>query len=486
MNTNGCFIGIDQGSSATKAVVVGWDGSVLYRTKRELSAPFREGLRVEQDPAEIIRSVREVLDETAIHTRDSGLDLIGAGLSCQRSSCLAWDQTSGQPLSPVLSWRDRRGAATVEALTARKERVFNLSGMPLTPYYSATKFGWILESVPASRQAAAVFGTLSSFLTQRLTGSDHALIDHTNAARTQLMDIGSMDWSGELRDIFRLGDIRLPKIVPTVNDFGLMKTSAGPVALLACIGDQQAALLGLGVTGAAEGGINYGTGGFVLVNTGMTLKRAPGLISSVHYSTGSGPHYLLEGSVNAAGDALEWLRSRFGLFRGFDDVDDLCWKATEDVVAFLGLNGTGAPHWENSISSALHGLTAGSNAADVVRASIECIAFFVQDIADAMRASGISPELFIASGGLSSFSYLVQVQADLLGKNVSVSHSSDASAQGAAFLAGLGRGAWTAEDIGRMTRREEPAIPRANQGLFRRRRRWTALHQAVLALDRIS
>jgi len=481
----GCCIGIDQGSSTTKAVVVGRDGRILFRAKRELTRPFREGPRVEQDPEVILRSVREVLDEAVLQERNEGIPVLGVGFSCQRSSCLAWDEGSGEPLSPVLSWRDTRGSSFVAGLAEHKDHVISVTGLPLTPYYSASKFRWLSENIPSSRRKTAVFGALSSFLAQRLTGSPQAVIDHTNAARTQLMDIGTLAWAPDLIELFGLEDIRLPEIAPTLGAYGKMQTSAGPVPLLACIGDQQAALLGLGVTGEGECCINYGTGAFLLVSTGMILKRVPGLLSSIHYSSNGEQRYLLEGSVNAAGDALEWLRSRFGLFGGFDEVDDLCWKATENVVAFLGLNGTGAPHWETDIASAIYGLSAGSGPADIVRATVEGIVFFVQDIADAMKEASLAPTTYIASGGLSSISYLIQAQADLLGRDIVVTPLSDTSALGAAFLAGLGQGTWTPADLGRTAGRGEPVSPRTNTGLLRRRRRWKALHEAVRALDRL-
>jgi glycerol kinase len=384
-----------------------------------------------------------------------------------------------------MSWRDTRGAAIVSGLADRKDRIFEATGLPLTPYYSASKIRWIFENIPASRERTAVFGTVSSFLAQRLTGRPRAAVDHTNASRTQLMNIRTLEWDPELRGLFGLRDIRLPEIVPTANDHGRIATSSGPVPLLACIGDQQAALLGLGVTAEGQAGINYGTGAFLLINTGTSLRTVSGLMASVHYSTERERYYLLEGSVNAAGDALEWLRSRFGLFSGYEAVDDLCWKAATDVIAFLGLNGTGAPHWERGISSAFHGLTAESGPEDVVRGAVECIAFFLQDIAETAHASGVGAASIVASGGLTSLSYLVQVQADLSGREIIVSPAAETSALGAAFLAGLGHGAWTASAIHSLARSGETVPPRVNTGLLRRRRRWTALHRAVRELDRI-
>ena len=478
-----CFIGIDQGSSSTKALIIGGSGEVLYRTKRELSPPFRDGSHIEQDPIEILRSIREVLDESAAHARSAGLTILGAGLSCQRSSCLVWNGETGEPLSPVISWRDTRGTSLIDGMAREKERVFTATGLPLTPYYSASKLRWFRDNLPAARERTTVYGTLSSYLVQRLTNSAIATIDHTNAARTQLMNIRSLAWDPGLLDLFGLSGINLPGIVPTAYDFGLISTSSGDFPLLASIGDQQAAMLGLGVMNAGEGGINYGTGGFLMVNTGETLAATPGLMASVHYSSNGGNHYLLEGSVNAVGDALEWLRVRLGLFREFDEVDDLCWKSGTDIVAFIGINGTGAPHWETGISSSLHGLTAGSTTADIVRAAVENIAFFMQDIADTAREAGIRPSSFATAGGLSSLSYLVQVQADLLGTGITVNAEKEVSSRGAAFLAGLRHGTWTREDIRRMAGTGETIESRANPCLLHRYGRWKELHRMTRGLD---
>jgi glycerol kinase len=478
-----CFIGIDQGSSSTKAVVVATDGSVLFSAKRELPSPFREGARVEHDPEAILRSLREVLDETVRWARDNGIALRGAGLSCQRSSCLVWDDGTGEPLSPVLSWRDTRGADVLDALALHRDKIFAATGLPLTPYYSASKLRWLVENVPWQRTQSPVFGTLSSFLCRCLTGSSPSAIDHTHAARTQLMDIRTLSWDPGMLGLFGLKDVALPRIVPSAAAHGMLGIGDTRVPLLASLGDQQAALLGMGVAGEGACGINYGTGAFLLMDTGGKLRTAPGLMSSVLYSTEHEQQYLLEGSVNAGGDALEWLRERFGLFGSYDEVDDLCWQATTEVVAFLGLNGTGAPHWETGISSAFHGITAASGRGDLVRAAVEGIAFFLRDIADAAAAAGVKPSSYVASGGLSAVSYLVQVQADLLGSDIIVSPSTDASARGAAFLAGMQQGAWTAQDVARMGQGGEPVSPRANPGLARRLSHWRELHRATRQID---
>ncbi|HWR73121.1 MAG TPA: FGGY family carbohydrate kinase, partial [Nitrospirota bacterium] len=428
---------------------------------------------------EIVRSVQESMTEAAEALRPAGIPLLGIGLSCQRSSCLAWDESTGEPLSPVISWRDTRGKDLVHALAEHAPRVFTLSGLPLTPYYSASKFRWLRENVATSDRNSAVFGTLSSFLIRRLTGARQDRIDHTHAARTQLMNIGTLAWDGDLIELFGLTGIRLPEITPSAHEFGMIATSAGPVPLLASIGDQQAAMLGLGVVGKEDAGINYGTGGFLMVNTGAGLLPAKGLMASVHYSSDAERHYLIEGSVNAVGDALEWARTRLGLFREYGEVDDLCWKAATDVIAFIGLNGTGAPHWETDIPSAFHGLRPESSSADMVRAVVEGIVFFMKDIAEAVAEAGIRPRNFVLAGGLSSLTYLGQVQADILGTDVRIGATQEASAMGAAFLAGMRHGTWTAEDIKRMTAPGEIVKGEANPGLERRYRKWKELHRIL-------
>jgi glycerol kinase len=233
------------------------------------------------------------------------------------------------------------------------------------------------------------------------------------------------------------------------------------------------------------GAISYGTGGFLMVNTGRSLVKTKSLMASVLYSTKDKSCYLLEGSVNAAGDALAWLRTNLGLFSGYDEVDDLCWKAAADAVVFIGLNGTGAPHWETEISSSIHGMTGRTTAADIVRGTVEGIAFFMKDIAETIRSAGIEASRFSLSGGLSSLSYLVQVQADLLGKDLCVSSEQEISALGAALLAGMEQGTWSPESVGSITLPGETVSGRANPGLEKRHRRWKELHRVTALLDRI-
>jgi glycerol kinase len=480
-----CFIGIDQGSSSTKALALSIDGQVLFRTKQALAPAFRDGPRVEQDPLAILASVREVLDETVQYLRSAGVAISGIGLACQRSSCLAWDESTGKPLSPVLSWRDTRGALYLQELGTSSQRIFDLSGLPLTPYYAASKFRWLKDQLPETRGPGVVFGTLSSFLCQRLTNADRAGIDHTNAARTQLMNIHSCAWDPELLALFGLEDIRLPVITPTLQDFGPIRAADEKIPLLLCIGDQQAAMAGLGILEKNDSGINYGTGGFLMVNTGDRLVPAPGLMASIHYSTDQTRHYLLEGSVNAVGDSLEWLREQLQVFKDYAELDDLCWQAATDVVAFIGLNGTGSPHWEREISSSIHGLTAVSKPGDIVRSAVESIAFFMKDIAIVIGKAGLTPASFSISGGLASLSYLVQVQADILGSDLHLSAEQEVSALGAALLAGLSLGVWSAADSKKLVQQGEAVQARRNAGLEKRYRRWKELHRMTKLLDGI-
>jgi glycerol kinase len=481
----GCFIGIDQGSSATKAAVVSKDGQILFQTRKDLPPPLRDGIRVEHDPGEILRSVSDALNESVQTVKDSGVPVLGLGLSCQRSSSLAWNSSTGAPLTPVISWRDTRGSEIIESIRDQEPAILRKSGLPLTPYYSASKLRWIRDNSTAAQQPDTVFGTLSSFLIRHLTGNTEDAIDHTNAARTQLMNIKTLAWDDELLGLFGLTGVRFPRIVPSAHAYGNAHSASGDIPLLATLGDQQAAMLGLGVIEKGDVGINLGTGGFLMVNTGAGLVPTQGLMASVQYSNEKELHYLIEGSVNAVGDALEWTRTNLGLFKEYEEVDDLCWKSATDTVAFIGLNGTGAPHWETNISSAFHGLGPESTSADMVRAVVEGFVFFIKDIAKEIQKSGIEPRNFVLAGGLSSLTYLSQILADILKSDVRISAGQEASALGAAFLAGMQHGTWKADDIRRMASQGELVGGEANPGLERRYKKWKELHRMTSELDKV-
>jgi glycerol kinase len=482
---SGCFIGLDQGSSATKAIAVSTEGQVIFQVRKDLALKIRDGSRVEHDAEEVRRSVSDALNESVQAVQGAGVRVLGIGLSCQRSSCLAWSGSTGAPLTPVISWRDTRGSELVENIKDQGPEILRLSGLPLTPYYSASKLRWIRDAVPAARLPDAIHGTLSSFLVRHLVGNTKDVIDHTHAARTQLMNITTHAWDEDLVRLFGLTGVALPKIVPSAHAFGNARTPAGDVPLLACLGDQQAAMLGLGVFEKGDAGINLGTGGFLMVNTGSGLVPAEGLMASVQYSDEQELHYLLEGSVNAVGDALEWTRTNLGLFKEYEEMDDLCWKAVTDTIAFIGLNGTGSPHWETNVSSSFHGLGPESTSADMVRAVVEGIVFFIKDIAEEIRKSGIEPGHFVLAGGLSSLTYLGQILADILKTDVRVSSNREASALGAAFLAGMQHGAWKPGDIRRMAAQGELVHGEANPGLERRYKKWKELHRITREMDRM-
>ena len=481
---NGCFIGIDQGSSATKVVAISIEGQVLFQVRKDLSPPLRDGNRIEHDAEEILRSISDALNESIPTVQGAGGRVLGIGLSCQRSTCLAWSGSTGAPLTPAISWRDTRGSALTLDIKNHAAEILRRSGLPLTPYYSASKLRWIRDTLAAANRPDTVYGTLSSFLVRHLTMNAQDVIDHTHAARTQLMNITTLAWDEELIRFFGLTGIGLPAIVPSAHAYGTMQSPAGDVPLLACLGDQQAAMLGLGVFEKGDAGINLGTGGFLMVNTGDGLVPAQGLMASVQYSNENELHYLLEGSVNAVGDALEWTRTNLGLFREYEEMDDLCWKAATDTIAFIGLNGIGAPHWETDISSAFHGLEPASTSADMVRAVVEGVAFFMKDIAEEVKKSGIEPENFVLAGGLSTLTYLGQILADILKTDVRVSAGREASALGAAFLAGMQHGAWKSDDIRRMAAQGEQVHGGTNPGLERRYKKWKELHRMTRELDR--
>jgi glycerol kinase len=410
---------------------------------------------VEHDPEAIWKSqldtARKVMDDAKV----TAADVAAIGITNQRETTGLWDRRSGRPLHHAIVWQDRRTTEACAQLKAagHEPRVREKTGLVLDPYFSATKIRWLLDHVKGAREKAeagqVAFGTIDSFLTWRLTGGAAHVTDVSNASRTLLMDLRSREWDRELLDLFGVPRSVLPEIRPSSAVYGTTKGVKAlpdgiPVAGIA--GDQQAALFGQACFEPGEAKCTYGTGAFLLQNTGPEpVFSSRGLLTTVAWSVGGEVAYALEGSSFIAGAAVQWLRDGLGLIKRSADVEALAKQVKDSggVVFVPALAGLGAPYWRPEARGLLRGIDRGTTAAHVARATLEGIALLINDLAEAMRAEAQRPiPVFKVDGGASQNDLLMQFQADLLGVPVERPRLIETTAFGAAFLAGLATGVW--------------------------------------------
>ncbi len=455
---------IDEGTTSTRAMSYDRAFRETASNAREIDLHFPEEGWVEQDGTEIWAASLDVARRTI--ERTGGIDTIAAiAIANQRETTLVWDRATGEPVGPAIVWQDRRTAAHCEALVAagHQPRVQAVSGLLVDPYFSATKIGWMLEAGMIDRAAAErgdlAFGTVDSWLIWKLTGGARHVIDVTNASRTLLMDLRSGAWSREMLDLFGVPRAMLPEIVPSGGQLG--ETAAElfgkRVPILSAIGDQQAALVGQACLTPGTAKITYGTGAFLVANTGEACPvSAHRLLTTKGYDTGTGAAaFALEGSIFNAGTVVKWLRDELGLISEAADTEKLAREAGTNagvyfVPAFTGL---GAPHWKAGARGEITGLTRGARAAHIVRAGLEAAAYQTRDLLDAFAADGAPVERLRVDGGMVENDWLMQFLADICEKVVERAAYREMTALGAAALAAMQlgwvtSGEWSARDPG--------------------------------------
>ncbi|WP_320672463.1 glycerol kinase GlpK [Patulibacter defluvii] len=470
------ILSIDQGTTGTTCFVVDGDGELLGRGYREFAQHFPQPGWVEHDAAEIWAVTREVAFEAC---DDAGIDpaqLHAIGITNQRETICVWDPATGEPLHRAIVWQDRRTAGICDRLRAdgHEPLIRERTGLVLDPYFSGTKIAWLLEHAPELRERArrgtAVFGTIDSWLLFQLTG-EH-VTDPSNASRTMLYGLASGGWDEQLCDLLGVPLRSLPEIRPSIGGFGRVQPgvlggAACPVAGVA--GDQQAALYGQACLDRGEGKNTYGTGSFVLLNTGdeaPTGAPPAGLLRTVAWRIGERTMFALEASVFATGAAVQWLRDGLRIIDSAGETEPLAASlASNDgvhlVPAFAGL---GSPHWDPYARGTITGLTRGSTRAHLARATLESIAYQTLDAVRAMEAAADEPlRVLKADGGATANRWLMQFQADVLGVPVVVPAIHETTALGAAYMAGVGVGAWNQREITRSWRQAaayEPLMSR--------------------------
>ena len=466
------ILAIDQGTTNTKVLLVDRAGAVRARASRPLAIGFPEPGWVEQDARALWTSVTEAA--RGCLARAGEPEIAAVGVSNQRESAVVWDRRTGEPSAPCVVWQCRRSAPFCEGLrrAGLEEEIRRRSGLPVDPLFSASKIRWLLDHIPDGQARAAAgdlrAGTVDSWLLWNLTGGAVHATDASNASRTQLLNLDQCAWDARLLEIFGIPEACLPRVRPSSGVFGAAAEGgcvpAGtPVAAL--IGDSHAALFGHAAFAPGAVKATYGTGSSLMTVTDSPLASAHGLSTTVAWAEPGRVRYALEGNITNTGGAVEWLASFLGLRDGAEGVAALARTVAGAGGAYLvpAFAGLGAPHWQADARGLLCGLTRGTGAAHVARATLDSIAYQVYDVFEAMRQdAAISAPALFADGGASRNAALMQFQADILGCPVIRGGSADLSAIGAAWLAGLAVGYWKSkgelEALPRETTRFEPRM----------------------------
>jgi glycerol kinase len=464
------ILAIDQGTTGSTVLVFDEKLALRGRGYREFPQHFPQPGWVEHEPEQIWSSVTGALSDALSSSKIDPKEIAGIGITNQRETTLVWDRKTGAPLHRAIVWQDRRTADACAQLKAQGlEPEFRLrTGLVLDPYFSGTKLAWMLQNVDGLRARAekgeVCFGTVDTYLVWRLTGGASHVTDVSNASRTLLFDLHELRWSERLLDLLKVPRQLLPEVRGSAEAYGKTRGVAGlpdgiPVAGMA--GDQQAALFGQECFQRGEAKCTYGTGAFLLMNTGEEpVPSKNGLVTTVGWRIGDRTHYALEGSTFIAGAMVQWLRDGLGIIQKASEVEALAASVPDSggVTAVPALAGMGAPHWRPEARGLISGLTRGTTKAHVARAVLEGIALQIHDLLGAMQAdAGFKLASLRVDGGAAANDLLMQFQADILSVPIVRPQMVEATALGAAMLAGIGVGQWKQSDLASVMQRSEPA-----------------------------
>ena len=456
------FIGaLDQGTSSTRFMIFDADVRVIASHQLEHKQILPNPGWVEHDGAEIWMRAQEVIEGALSKAGITATELTAIGITNQRETTIAWDVTTGKPLHNALVWQDTRTAELMDNLSQlQKELIIHRTGLAIAPYFSASKMKWLIQNVPAVAAAVkagtARFGTMDSWILWNLSKGTFAT-DVTNASRTALMNLETLDWDAELLALFEIPREVLPEIKPTSYIFA--QTPEG-VPIAALVGDQQGAMIGQACFDVGDSKTTYGTGNFALLNTGTEIVRSRhGLLTTVCYKFGDSPAvYALEGSVAVTGAAIQWLRDQLEVIKSSSEIEALANSVSDNggvyfVPAFSGLF---APHWRSDARGVIVGLSRASTKAHLARAALEAIAYQTRDVLDAMSAdSKVALKSMRVDGGATANNLLMQIQSDVMGIEIIRPQIIETTALGAAYAAGLAVGVWASPNELRNKWRED-------------------------------
>ena len=449
---NKYILALDQGTSSSRAIIFNHDGANVAQAQTEFPQHFPSPGRVEHDPMDIWASQYSVLTEVLTKMGLGGADVAAIGITNQRETTIVWDAASGRPVYNAIVWQDRRTSEFCDSLKARglEPLVQHKTGLLIDAYFSASKIKWILDNVEGARSRAERgelrFGTVDSWLVWNLTGGKVHVTDVSNASRTMLFNIHSLCWDDELLALFDIPKSMMPQVKSSSEIYGYASILGSSVPIAGIAGDQQAALFGQMCT--EEGMIKntYGTGCFLLMNTGSKAVVSENrLLTTIAWKIGDRVNYALEGSVFVAGSVVQWLRDSLGIIKSSAEVESLAASVPDSGGVYFvpALTGLGAPYWDQYACASITGITRGTTAAHIARAALEGIAFQVMDIVSAMeKDAGIRLAKLKVDGGASRNNLLMQFQADILGVEVIRPMVTETTALGAACLAGLAVGFW--------------------------------------------
>jgi glycerol kinase len=442
---NGFILAIDQGTTGTTTILVDERGRVQRRAYREITQFFPQPGWVEHDPEELWGSVKDTISEI---TADLPGPIRGVGVTNQRETTILWDRGSGCPLHRAIVWQCRRTADLCRELSPHAELFRERTGLPLDAYFSGTKIRWLLDRVPGARGADAAFGTVDSWILWKLTGGRVHATDFTNASRTLLYDIHRRQWDSELASILGVPMQLLPEVHASLHHYGHVTgiPALEGVPILALVGDQQGALFGQGCFERGTLKNTYGTGGFLVLNTGArAVHSKQGLVTTLAVDGGGKPCFALEGSVFIAGAAIQWLRDGLGFLSNSGESEAMARSVPDSggvyfVPAFVGL---GAPHWRMDARGAIVGITRGTRREHIVRSALEAMAYQTRDVFELMREeANVKPSALAVDGGAAANDFLLQFQADVLGIPVVRPRTIESTSLGAAAIAGVAAGIW--------------------------------------------
>lgn len=470
------IIALDQGTTSSRAVLFDREGALLAIEQKEFTQHFPKPGWVEHDADEIWSSQQDVLLALIENNHVQANEIIALGITNQRETAIVWDKETGKPVYNAIVWQDKRTSGICNHLkkAGYEKHVRDTTGLVIDAYFSGTKVKWILDEIDPGREKAKsgtlAFGTVDTWLVYKLTQGKEHLTDLTNASRTMLFDINKLGWDTEMLDVLDIPAELLPSVKPSVSHFGDWEFEGVSIPIHGIAGDQQAALFGQTCFEKGTAKNTYGTGCFMLMNTGETPQLSEnGLLSTIAFGLEGKVYYALEGSIFVAGAAVQWLRDGLEIIKDAAETEQMAKEVqnSDDVVVVPAFAGLGAPYWDMYARGAIFGLTRDTDRRHLAKATLDSLAYQTRDILQAMeKDAGIELQSLKVDGGAVANDYLMQFQADILGVPVLRPGIIESTAQGAAYLAGIGAGIWKMEDlteVQQIDRTFEPGLSQADR-----------------------